>query len=145
MPGSIRHGECGGPPSTLRDYRGVITVALEGIHWHMNIGNKIDYVASEEKRQIVPYIHVEDLQGRVTEYYAKDSTLSKDQIAKAPRHHMDCVDCHNRPTHIYVPPDQAVDQSLLARRLDASLPFIKQEAVTVLTASYSTTDGAVHS
>ena len=108
------------------------TGAPEGIHWHMNIGNKIDYVAADDKRQIIPYIHVEDLQGRVTEYYAKDSKLTKDQIAKAPRHHMDCVDCHNRPTHIYVPPDQAVDQSLLARRIDVSLPFIKQQAVTVL-------------
>jgi nitrate/TMAO reductase-like tetraheme cytochrome c subunit len=138
--------------NTLRQIRMIIktgggdpaTGAPEGIHWHMNIGNKIDYVAADEKRQIVPYIHVEDLQGRVTEYYAKDSTLSKDQIAKAPRHHMDCVDCHNRPTHIYVPPDQSVDQSLLARRLDVALPFIKQEAVTVLTGTYATTDQATH-
>ena len=119
------------------------TGAPEGIHWHMNIGNKIDYVAADEKRQIIPYIRVEDQQGRVTEYYAKDSTLSKDQIAKADRHHMDCVDCHNRPTHIYVPPDLSVDQALLARRLDASLPFVKQQAVTVLTVSYTTTDAAM--
>ncbi len=137
--------------NTMRQIRMIIktgggdpaTGAPEGIHWHMNIGNKIEYVAADEKRQIVSYIHVEDLQGRVTDYYAKDSTLSKDQIAKAPRHRMDCVDCHNRPTHIYVPPDQAVDQSLLARRLDVTLPFIKQEAVTVLTATYATTDAAM--
>jgi len=114
----------------------------EGIHWHMNISNKIEYVAADEKRQVIPYIRVEDAQGRVTEYFAKDSTLNKDQIAKAGKHRMDCVDCHNRPTHIYVPPDQAVDQSLLARRLDASLPFLKQEAVTVLTGTYATTDAA---
>lgn len=119
------------------------TGAPEGIHWHMNIGNKIDYVAADEKRQVIPYIHVEDLQGRVTEYYAKDSTLTKDQISKAEKHHMDCVDCHNRPTHIYVSPDQSVDQSLLARRLDISLPFIKQEAVTVLAATYTSTDAAM--
>src|SRR5215470_1477005 len=99
------------------------TGAPEGIHWHMNIGNKIDYVEADDKRQVIPYVYVEDMQGRVTEYYAKDSTLTKDQIAKAPRHHMDCVDCHNRPTHIYVPPDQSVDQAMLARRIDASLPF----------------------
>lgn len=116
--------------------------APEGIHWHMNIANEITYVAADEKRQTVPYIHVKDMQGRVTEYYAKDSTLTKEQIAKAPRHRMDCVDCHNRPTHIYVPPDQAVDQSLLARRLDASLPYLKQQAVAALTASYTTTDEA---
>jgi nitrate/TMAO reductase-like tetraheme cytochrome c subunit len=119
------------------------TGAPEGIHWHMNIANKIEYVAADEKRQVIPYVRVEDTQGRVTEYFAKDSTLTKDQIAKAPRHRMDCVDCHNRPTHVYIPPDQSVDQSLLARRLDVSLPFIKQQAVTVLAASYNTTDAAM--
>lgn len=139
--------------NTLRQIRMIIktgggdpaTGAPEGIHWHMNIANKIDYVVADDKRQVIPYVHVEDIQGRVTDYYAKDSTLSKDQIAKAPRHHMDCVDCHNRPTHIYVPPDQAVDQSLLARRIDLSLPFIKQEAVTVLAATYKNNDEAMRS
>ncbi len=137
--------------NTMRQVRLIIktgggdpaTGAPEGIHWHMNIANKIEYVAADEKRQTIPYIHVEDQQGRITEYYAKDSTLTKDQIAKTPRHHMDCVDCHNRPTHIYVSPDQSVDQSLLSRRIDASLPFVKQQAVTVLTGSYSTTDAAM--
>ena len=137
--------------NTLRQIRMIIktgggdpaTGAPEGIHWHMNIANKIEYVAADEKRQVIPYVHVEDQQGRVTEYYAKDSTLSKDQIAKTEKRRMDCVDCHNRPTHIYVPPDLAVDQSLLARRLDASLPSIKQETVTVLTGTYNTTDAAM--
>jgi nitrate/TMAO reductase-like tetraheme cytochrome c subunit len=137
--------------NTLRQVRMIIktgggdpaTGAPEGIHWHMNIANKIDYVAADEKHQVIPYIHVEDQQGRVTEYFAKDSTLTKDQITKTPRHHMDCVDCHNRPTHIYVPPDQSVDQSILAHRMNTSLPFIKQEAVTVLTGTYANTDAAM--
>jgi nitrate/TMAO reductase-like tetraheme cytochrome c subunit len=102
------------------------TGAPEGIHWHMNIANEITYVSTDEKRQIIPYIHVKDQQGRVTDYFAKDSTLSQEQIAKSTKRLMDCVDCHNRPTHIYVPPDLSVDNSLLARRLDASLPFLKQ-------------------
>jgi hypothetical protein len=119
------------------------TGAPEGIHWHMNIANEVDYVAADEKRQVISYIRVKDMQGRVTEYYAQDSTLSKDQIAKAPRHRMDCVDCHNRPTHIYVPPDQAVDQALLAHRLDISLPYIKQQAVAALTGKFDTTETAV--
>lgn len=119
------------------------TGAPEGIHWHMNIANRVDYVASDDKRQVISYIRVQDLQGRVTEYYAKDSKLTKDQIAKAAKRRMDCVDCHNRPTHIYVPPDAAVDQSLLARRIDLGLPYIKQQAVTVLTADYKTTPEAV--
>jgi len=118
------------------------TGAPEGIHWHMNIANEITYV-SDAKRQVIPYIRVKDMQGRVTEYFAKDSTLSKEQIASSPQRRMDCVDCHNRPTHIYVPPDLAVDQSILARRLDISLPFLKQQAVSALTGKYNTTDQAM--
>jgi nitrate/TMAO reductase-like tetraheme cytochrome c subunit len=119
------------------------TGAPEGIHWHMNIANEITYVASDEQRQVIPYVHLKNLQGRVTEYFAKDSTLTKVQIATAGKHRMDCVDCHNRPTHIYVPPDLSVDNSLLARRLDASLPYLKQQAVAALTADYATTDVAM--
>jgi NapC/NirT cytochrome c family, N-terminal region len=119
------------------------TGAPEGIHWHMNISNEITYIATDDQRQVIPYIHVKDHQGRVTEFFAKDSTLTKEQIAKSPRRLMDCVDCHNRPTHIYVPPDLSVDNSLLAKRLDASLPFLKQQSVTALTANYPTTPAAM--
>jgi len=115
------------------------TGAPEGIHWHMNIANQIEYVSANEKRDVIPYIHVRDMEGRVTEYYAKDSTLSREQIAQATRRRMDCVDCHNRPSHVYVPPDQAVDQSLLSGRLDVSLPYLKQQSVAVLTANYPST------
>jgi len=124
----------GGDPSTG---------APSGIHWHMNISNEITYIATDEKRQVIPYIRAKDMQGRITEYIAKDSPLSQQQIEKMPRRRMDCVDCHNRPTHIYVPPDRAVDDSLLTGRLDASLPFIKQQAVTVLTNTYPTTEAAM--
>ena len=138
-------------PNTLRQIRMLlktgggepVTGAPEGIHWHMNIANQIDYVATDEQRQIIPYIRARDMQGRVTEYYAKTSTLSKQQIEKMPRRRMDCIDCHNRPTHVYVPPDQAVDQSLLSRHLDPSLPYLKQQAVAVLSANYDNTGAAL--
>jgi hypothetical protein len=56
---------------------------------------------------------------------------------------MDCIDCHNRPAHKYLPPDKAVDGSLTANKLDASLPFLKLKAIEVLTKPYTTTDEAV--
>ena len=119
------------------------TGAPEGIHWHMNIANQIDYVATDEHRQVIPYVHVRDLQGRVTEYYAKSSVLSKDQIEKAGKHRMDCIDCHNRPSHVYIPPDQAVDQAFLARHLDPSLPYLKQQAVAALSTNFDNTESAL--
>jgi len=117
--------------------------APEGIHWHMNIANEITYVSSDDRRQVIPYVHVKDMQGRVTDYFAKDSSMSKEQIEKAAHRRMDCIDCHNRPTHIYVPPDLSIDQALLAKRMDAALPFIKQEGLASLTANYATTDAAL--
>ena len=119
------------------------TGAPSGIHWHMNIENEINYISSDDKRQVIPYIHVKDLQGRVVEYFAKDSKLTREQIEKTAKHRMDCVDCHNRPTHVYVPPDQFVDQSILARRIDVALPYIKATSVAGLTASYKNTDEAI--
>jgi nitrate/TMAO reductase-like tetraheme cytochrome c subunit len=119
------------------------TGAPEGIHWHMNISNEISYAATDDKRQVIPYVHVKDMQGRVTEYFAKDANLTKEQAAKLQTRRMDCIDCHNRPTHIYVPPDLAVDKSLLARKLDGTLPYIKQQAVTAITGKYDTTDAAM--
>jgi hypothetical protein len=118
------------------------TGAPEGIHWHMNISNEISYVSTDEQHQVIPYIRVKDMQGRITEYFAKDANLNKDQVAKMTSRRMDCIDCHNRPTHIYVPPDSAVDQSLLAHRIDGALPFIKAQAVAALTSKYGTTAAA---
>src|SRR6185503_15851722 len=53
------------------------------------------------------------------------------------------VDCHNRPSHIYQPPDRAVNEALLAGRLDASLPYLKLQAVEALSKNYASTDEAV--
>jgi len=114
-----------------------------GIHWHMNIANKITYVASDAQRQVIPWVQAEDMQGRVTVYKAKDSTLTAAQIDNGPKRRMDCIDCHDRPSHKFTAPDESVDSSLLAGRIDASLPFIKQQAVSVLTTTYNTTGAAM--
>jgi nitrate/TMAO reductase-like tetraheme cytochrome c subunit len=113
-----------------------------GIHWHMNIANKISYI-SDEKRQNITYVKAVGRDGEVTEYFPKDAPPSADQIAKSEKRTMDCVDCHNRPSHIYTPPDRSVDNALISGRIDVSLPYAKQQAVTVLTKDYKTTDEAL--
>jgi nitrate/TMAO reductase-like tetraheme cytochrome c subunit len=115
-----------------------------GIHWHMNIANEVTYVAADKQRQVIPWVRVRNRKtGQVTEYKAEDSKLSDAQIAAASKRTMDCVDCHNRPTHIYRAPDASVDMALRAGRIDRTLPFIKQQAVTVLAADYASTAEAV--
>jgi hypothetical protein len=118
---------------------GAIAGEGSGIHWHMNLSHEVRYIARDPQRQEVLWVQAKDQQGRVTEYLAGDAKLSPDEIAKADKRRMDCMDCHNRPSHIYQPPDKAVDESLLAGRLDRSLPFIKREAVKALAAPYPST------
>jgi len=116
-----------------------------GIHWHMNIASKITYIATDPQRQTIPWVRVEDREGHVTEYKAGGSNLTPEQIAAAPKRSMDCIDCHNRPSHIYVPPDQSLDLALLGGRIDRTLPGIKNIAATALTGKYQTTDEALRS
>ncbi len=116
--------------------------AGEGIHWHMNIANKITYFATDEERQTIPWVRMEDQHGRVTEYTTKDNPPTPAQIEKTAKRRMDCIDCHNRPTHIYVAPDVSVDRAIAGRSIDVTLPYIKKEGVEVLTADYKTSDEA---
>ena len=113
-----------------------------GIHWHMNIANKIEYYASDEKRQNIPWVRVTDQNGKVTEYFLKDNPPKPEEIAKAEKKRMDCVDCHNRPPHIYGPPDLSIDRAMALNVIDPSLPYIKHQGVEVLTADYKTSDEA---
>jgi nitrate/TMAO reductase-like tetraheme cytochrome c subunit len=118
--------------------------APSGIHWHMNIANRITFIANDPQNQVIPWVQAEDRQGHITTYLAKDSKLTSAQVNSRPKHLMDCIDCHDRPSHIFIPPDQAVDTALLAGRLDPSMPFIKQQAVAALTTTYGDDNAAMH-
>lgn len=115
-----------------------------GIHWHMNVDNEITYITADEKRHDVPWVRMKTSDGKIVEFMTKDSVLSPQQIEQAQKRKMDCIDCHNRPTHIYLSPNQAVDDALTANRLDVALPYIKMKAVEVLSKPYETNDEAVN-
>jgi hypothetical protein len=121
------------------------TGQVAGIHWHMNIANTIDYVSTDHQRQVIPWVRIKDRNGNVVEYHDRRRRLTQQEIDSAGKRRMDCVDCHNRPAHVYLPPDAALDQSFAAGRLDPSLPFLKREAVAALNKSYATEDEAVRS
>jgi hypothetical protein len=89
------------------------TGLVTGIHWHMNIANEITYISTDDHRQVIPWVKIKDRHGNVTEYYDRNRPLSLQQIATSGKRRMDCVDCHNRPAHVYLPPDVAVDQAFV--------------------------------
>jgi nitrate/TMAO reductase-like tetraheme cytochrome c subunit len=107
---------------------------IGGIHWHMNVANKIEYIATDKERHEIPWVRMTDAQGVVTEYRKPDF---KDDPAKFQIRRMDCMDCHNRPAHQFGIPDEAVDQAIALGKIDRGLPFIKKRAVQVLAQSYN--------
>ena len=38
----------------------------------MNIANEVTYIATDEQRQVIPWVRTEDESGSVTEFVAKD-------------------------------------------------------------------------
>ncbi|HEU4711763.1 MAG TPA: NapC/NirT family cytochrome c [Pyrinomonadaceae bacterium] len=139
--------------NTLRQTRMLLNVGggspttgqVAGIHWHMNIANKVDYISIDDQRQVIPWVRIQGRDGNVVEYHDRSRRLTQQQIDAASKRRMDCVDCHNRPAHVYQPPDVALDQAFSAGRLDPSLPFLKRQAVEVLNKSYATEDEALRS
>jgi nitrate/TMAO reductase-like tetraheme cytochrome c subunit len=115
-----------------------------GIHWHMNVGNKVEYISAkqekgawvpDETRQKIPWVRIVDkAQGVVTEFRTKNFT---NDISQYTVRTMDCMDCHNRPAHAYETPNDAVSLQMSLDRIDRSLPYIKTNALYALTHSYT--------
>lgn len=106
-----------------------------GIHFHMNLANKIEYIATDDRRKSIPWVRMTNPQGTVTEYRDPDF---KEDVTKYEIHRMDCMDCHSRPAHKIHTPNDAVDLALMTNRLDASIPWVKSKVVAALTQPYKT-------
>ena len=116
-----------------------------GIHWHMNISLKVEYIARDEQREDIPWVRVTDLEGHVTIYQDKTSPMSEEQMRTAEIRRMDCVDCHNRPSHKYNPPDRLVDLAIATGQVDPALPGIKKIATEAMAGEYETQEAALDS
>jgi nitrate/TMAO reductase-like tetraheme cytochrome c subunit len=112
-----------------------------GIHGtHLGPGVTIRYKPADATRQTIPWVEYTDARGNATAYTAKDA--KPEAIKNLPEREMDCMDCHNRPTHAFALPDPAVDQALSAGDISASLPYIKKKAVELLKTPYLSNQAA---
>lgn len=112
---------------------------VEGIHSHMNVSNKIEFISLDEDRLKIPWVRVTNANGGIREYRTPDF---KDDISHHQIRTMDCMDCHNRPAHKFLSPNDAVDLAMAMNRIDVSIPFAKANAVKALAASYATREEA---
>ncbi|HMX95767.1 MAG TPA: cytochrome C, partial [Elusimicrobiota bacterium] len=110
--------------------------AGHGIHWHMAIQNKIEYIARDRQRQEIAWVRVTKPNGESVEYDSADRPLSPEEKQKSERRVLDCIDCHNRPSHNYRPPVVEVNQAMSRGDISVDLPFIKRESVKALDQEY---------
>ena len=112
-----------------------------GIHGtHLGPGVTIRYGHTDEARQVIPCVQYNSPGGKSVVYNtpdAKPDCLSNDNTRE-----MDCMDCHNRPSHTFDLPERAVDRAMQAGSISAALPFAKKKAVEILKVVYPSRDEA---
>ncbi|HWQ55042.1 MAG TPA: NapC/NirT family cytochrome c [Bryobacteraceae bacterium] len=108
-----------------------------GIHGtHLGPGVRIRYGHSDESRQTIPWVEYSDAK-RKTVYAAEGAKA--DGLALRD---MDCMDCHNRPSHTFELPERAVDRAMFAGDIPAMLPFAKKNTLEILKKTYVSRDAA---
>ncbi|MEI7703198.1 MAG: NapC/NirT family cytochrome c [Deltaproteobacteria bacterium] len=105
----------------------------QGIHAHVAQGVQIRYL-SDPNRSKVNTVEATWANGKTSLFRTKDSPATL-PAAEAWRT-MDCIDCHNRPTHRFREPGMEIDQAILTGRIDGKLPWIKRESMKTLQVSY---------
>jgi len=116
---------------------------IPGIHGaHFGPGVQIHFAAVDPARQTIPWVEYRNTNtGEVRTFASAENSNSTNSM---PKHEMECVDCHNRPTHTFELPERAMDSALAGGQISVSLPFIKKKGIEVLKTNYSSgTDAAV--
>jgi hypothetical protein len=102
-------------------------------HWHMRPDVVVEYVATDNTAQTIPYMKA-TVGGVTTEYFAEGVT---EPPAGQPVRRMDRLDCHNRPAHTLAKtPAQVVDAALVRGEISPKVPFVRGEMVDALSAEY---------
>jgi hypothetical protein len=115
----------------------------EGIHWHINPDVDIEYISENDKRETITYIkYLNKATGEVTIYRNPDLEVSDSLIAASETRTMDCIDCHNRPSHNYNSPPVYFDKAMLTNQISPDIPFIKKTAMEILRNTFTSKDTA---
>jgi hypothetical protein len=80
--------------------------------------------------------HLND-KGELVDYVSQDVKTTPAELARGESRMMDCVDCHNRPSHAFELPEKAVDRAIGEGRISRALPFVKRKTVELLRKEYA--------
>jgi hypothetical protein len=122
---------------------GVSSQGRVGIHGHhLSDAARIRYISTDGERQVIPAVYYTDDAGKTTEFISTDTKPTQQQLDKGERRVMDCIDCHNRPTHAFDLPEGGVDKQMSTGTISPELPYIKKKSVELLKVDYPNRDEA---
>jgi hypothetical protein len=108
-----------------------------GIHWwHIYSHNRIRYAAADDRREEIVWVELTTPVGEVRVYTRPGQELPPPSELESGARIMDCIDCHNRPTHLFQQPSWALDAILDNQPELRGLPFFKREAVRTVSGDY---------
>ncbi len=113
------------------------------VHWH--VSHTVEYLPSDSTSQNIPWVRVADSTGKSEIFETSNNPFTSDSVSKLTVKTMDCMDCHNRPTHVIKTPGDAVNDAMASGEINPSLPWIKQTAVNALIPKYANTQNALDS
>lgn len=115
-----------------------------GIHWHIAPENRITYRATDHSRMVIPEVRLTTRDGKELIFRTPDAEqLLAAGGGQVENREMDCIDCHNRPSHVYMQVEEALDRKLIEGAIPRALPFIKRQALAAVTAKYPSSEAAL--
>ncbi len=115
----------------------------EGIHWHINPAVSIEYVSENDKRENITYVkYTNKTTGKVKIFRNDSNPISDSLLLVSNPRTMDCIDCHNRPSHNYNSPPVYFDKAMLTGAISKDIPFFKKVTMGILKDTYSDKDTA---
>jgi nitrate/TMAO reductase-like tetraheme cytochrome c subunit len=110
-----------------------------GIHWwHIESDNVIRYLPGDERRESIVWVELTTPDGEVRTYTRSGDEAPSPAKLDAEARIMDCIDCHNRPTHLFATPPKALDWVLETHPDLRSLPYFKRQAQQAIERDYET-------
>ncbi len=114
-----------------------------GIHGrHFDDKERISYVTSNPRREVISSVTYIGDDGKPVEFASTEVKGTPEDARKGERRTMDCIDCHNRPTHAFQLPERAVNEAMAADRISPELPFIHKKSIELLKVTYPTREAA---
>ncbi len=114
-------------------------------HWH--VLQDVTYTTADEQQRVIDSVQFTDQKTGEIEQYISEGQVRESVNAGADlarltatqkTRTMDCLDCHNRVGHDSPTADRAVDLAMSEGKISPSLPYVKRNAVDLLTRRYDT-------